>query len=87
MEVIFEKIIDDALFKKDSWFKKFLRRVKCKCQCCMGSSCSIEPEDILEEKKKQKEEFMEFIKSMKSDFVKKKESINSENNNLNVVSI
>ena len=65
MEVIVEKIIDDMLFKKDSWFKKFLRRIKCKSSCCLGSSCELEPEHIKEEKLKQKQEILDFVKIIK----------------------
>ena len=65
MEVIVEKIIDDMLFKKDSWFKKFLRRIRCKSSCCLGSSCELEPEEVKEEKLKQKQEVLDFVKLIK----------------------
>lgn len=74
MEVIVEKIIDDALFKKDSWFKKFLRRVRCRSSCCIGSSCSLEEPEILEEKKKQRDEILDFILHLKKDYEAKKVS-------------
>ena len=65
MEVIVEKIIDDMLFKKDSWFKKFLRRIRCKSSCCIGSSCELEPEEVKEQKMKQKQEILDFVKIIK----------------------
>ena len=65
MEVIVEKIIDDMLFKKDSWFKRFLRRLRCQSKCCIGSSCELEPEEVKEEKQKQKQEILDFVKIIK----------------------
>jgi hypothetical protein len=65
MEVIIEKVIDETLFKKDSWLKKFLRRIKCQSNCCVGSSCTLEPEEEIEEKKKQKQDIMDFVKVLK----------------------
>ncbi len=65
METIVEKIVDETLFKKDSWFKKFLRRIRCKSSCCIGSSCELEPEQVKEEKNKQKQEIMDFVKNLR----------------------
>jgi len=65
MEAIIEKIVDETLFKKDSWFKKLLRRIRCKSSCCIGSTCSLDPEEVIDEKKKQKQEIMDFVKVLK----------------------
>ena len=78
MEVIVEKIIDDMLFKKDSWFKKVLRRIRCKSSCCIGSSCELEPEEVKEEKMKQKQEILDFVKIIKKNSMVVSEEINGE---------
>ncbi len=70
MEAIVEKIVDETLFKKDSWFKKLLRRFSCRSSCCLNSHCSLEPDEIIEEKKKQKEDIMNFVKVLKMKTIK-----------------
>jgi len=81
MEVVIEKVIDKALFKKDSWLKKLLRRIKCQSSCCVGSSCSLDPEEEIEEKKKQKQEIMDFVTVWKRKTMEKKsmEEVLNEN--------
>lgn len=61
MEAVVEKVIDETLFKKDSWFKKLLRRFKCKSSCCMGSTCSLEPEEEIERKREVKQNIMDYV--------------------------
>jgi hypothetical protein len=65
METIVEKIVDETLFKKDSWLKRLLRRFSCRSSCCANSQCSLEPEDIINEKNKQKQEIMDFVKILR----------------------
>ena len=82
METVFEKIIDDALFQKDSWFKKLLRRFRFKFACCLNSSCSLEPEEVVNDKQLQKDEIMDFIKTMNMDYKMRKPSITAQTENI-----
>jgi len=61
IEEVFDKMISETLFKKDTWISKILKKIKCRSSCF----CSLEPDEIIEKKNKQKEQVMEFIKLLK----------------------
>jgi hypothetical protein len=65
METLVEEIIDNAIFKKESLFTKLLKKFKCRSSCF----CSIESDDLIEKKKKQKEELLNFLKILKKNSI------------------
>tara|TARA_R100001440_G_scaffold74404_1_gene99885 strand:- start:498 stop:767 length:270 start_codon:yes stop_codon:yes gene_type:complete len=77
VEEVFEKIINDTLFKKENWISKILKKIKCRSSCF----CSIDPDEVIEKKKKQKDQVMQFIKILKRNSLKLESQIQEEDEN------
>ncbi len=69
METLIEEVIDNTIFKKKSFINRLFEKIKLKCRS--SCICSIDTEnDIVETKKKQKEEFINLIKILKRNSLK-----------------